>query len=139
MDKLVQRLKTDAADIRADLSPELTARLDAAAQAGQAMPRTPGSGGVAGSFWLASSLTGLAAAMLILLLVNWNRQPEEVLSPETLAHTPPASSQPELPRLFALHASTADLTEPLQDELENLKADLEKARDGVAQDLRSSF
>jgi hypothetical protein len=90
-----------------------------------------------GSLWFASSLTGLAAAIGVIVVLNWNRGEVE-LPPATVADTPSVTDQEEF-RGFPLNAQTADLTEPLQEELLNLQADLEKARESVEKDLRSTF
>jgi hypothetical protein len=38
-----------------------------------------------------------------------------------------------------LRVKTADLAAPLEDELQNLRSDLEKARDNVERDLKFTF
>jgi hypothetical protein len=45
----------------------------------------------------------------------------------------------EIYRPFPLNARTADLTEPLEEELQHLQSDLEKARVSVVRDLRSAL
>jgi hypothetical protein len=139
MDELEKRLKADAEDIRAEITPELQSRLDVAALAFEVAPAATKSTVSSGSLWWASSLTGLVAAMVVIVLVSWNRESVEVVTPETFGSTPQVNAQVELPLLFPLNASTADLTEPLEDELKKLQADLETARESVARDLRSSF
>ena len=139
MDKLEKRLQADAEDIRADVSSELSSRLDASIAATDVLPAAANARGSSATLWWTSSLTGLAAAMLILFLVNLNRESAEVVAPESYPATPIADIQAELPVFLPLTASTAELTEPLEDELKKLQADLETARDTVARDLRSSF
>jgi hypothetical protein len=139
MDKLQAKLKADANRIDAEVSPQLQERIAASLHA---LPMLPAEAKVArttASLWWASSLTGLAAAMLLLVLTSWNRETVEDVSPETYATVPPPDSGSPLTRIIPLNASTAEFTEPLQDELRKLQADLEKARETVARDLRSSF
>ena len=138
MDEFEKRLKVDAANIRVEVSPELQRRLDASMRTVEPIPMAPDTNRTTGSLWLASSLTGLAAAVTVIVLLNWNRQDVEVLPPVTVADTPVATDEYEF-RGFPLNAQTADLTEPLEEELQNLQADLEKARQSVAKDLRTTF
>jgi hypothetical protein len=63
-----------------------------------------------------------------------------------IAPPPPAEavaeSVPEYIREFEqlpLRAKTADLTAPLEEELKNLRSDLERARENVEQDLDFTF
>lgn len=137
MNDLDKRLKDDARNIRSDVSPELQRRLKATVEATERLPLTPERGKTTGSLWFASSLTGLAAAIAVIALLNWDRGQIEP-SPVRIADTPSASTQEEF-RGFPLNAQTADLTEPLEEELLNLQADLEKARESVEKDLRSTF
>jgi len=137
MNDFEKRLKDDAGNIRADVSPELKRRLNATVEATERLPLTPEQTKTTGSLWFASSLTGLAAAIAIIALLNWDRGQIEP-PPVSIADTPPATAEEEF-RGFPLNAQTADLTEPLEEELLNLQADLEKARESVEKDLRSTF
>ena len=122
-----------------EVSPQLRARIDASVQALPMMPPemkadTPGQ-----SLWWSSSLTGLAAAMLVIVPSSAGTGSRRTLCrPRYFATEPSLDDAREAP-MFPLTASTAELTEPLEDELRNLQSDLEKARDSVARDLRSSF
>ena len=138
MDEFEKRLKKDAANICAEVSPELQRRLDASLRGVEPIPMAPDAGRTTGSLWLASSLTGLAAAVSIIVLLNWNRQDAVAPPPVTVADTPVATDEYEY-RGFPLNARTADLTEPLEEELQNLQADIEKARESVTRDLRTTF
>lgn len=83
------------------------------------------------SLWLASSLTGLAAAALVIVLVNLKPSVEPIdTGPKTVV---------TIPNDMRLDARTAEWTAPLEEELRNLQSDLEKARDNVERDLRESF
>ncbi len=136
MDEFERRLKRDADAIEAGATPELRARIDASIHAIEPIRPTakkPGSSPV--NLWWASSLTGLAAAVMVIVLINWNQPgnepiPEEAMAdmtvpPDTVLHTPPP----------ALDIRTADFTSPLEEELVKLQSDIEKARESVKKDL----
>ncbi|MBT8100603.1 MAG: hypothetical protein KJO82_12680 [Gammaproteobacteria bacterium] len=128
MDKLKQALQEDAAQINIEVSPELDARLQASIRnAGAVVPEAPAPRGNAWSFGWASALTGAAAAVLLLVVVNLDR-------PE-----PPASAVPPLDQLHvavpSLNAETAVFTAPLKKELENLESDLRKAEQAVKREI----
>ena len=73
MDDFEKRLSGDAEDIRVEVGPELRARIDASVHgAGRVEPERDRSGAII-SLWWASSLTGLAAAAVIIAVMNWNR------------------------------------------------------------------
>jgi len=86
--------------------------------------------------WWASSLTGLAAAALVIVFINWN-------STVTPVDDQPPSATPgtviSLQSGFPLIAETADWAPPLEEGLKALQSDLEKARENVERDLRLSF
>ena len=136
------RLREDAGRIRAQVSPALRARIDAAWHAVSKSPaalRRPSPRRVQPSSWWASGLTGVAAALLIIVLID--RNGEETVAPPA-AEFPVTAEPPALPDRFGhleLNARTAELTAPLEQELENLRADLERARRNVERDLRSTF
>jgi hypothetical protein len=135
MDNFEQRLKQDAENIAADVSPELRSRIDATIRAGTA-PATQHAKKPAGfRLWLAASLTGAAAAILVVTIA-----PRESSSPrpEQVGRAVPQYA-PELERMFPLRAETAELTAPLEEELKNLQADIEKARENVEEDLEFTF
>ena len=137
MDKLERRLKEDAGLIKAELAPELQERIRASLESTEPAkqpPRTTKTPGT--SLWWASSLTGLAAAALLIVVLNWNGGVEpvvEVSDPATPGITWSIQSG------FPLNAETAEWTAPLEEELKNLQSDLEKARESVERDLRLGF
>jgi hypothetical protein len=134
MDKLERRLKEDAALIKAELAPELQERIRASLESTQPakqMPRTTKTPGT--SLWWASSLTGLAAAALLIVVINWNGGVEPVV--EVSDAVPPGITW-SVQNGFPLNAETAEWTAPLEEELKNLQSDLEKARESVERDLR---
>ena len=135
MDKLERELKRDAEAIRADISPELAARLEASIRAA-APSRRPRRSRASFAWWWFSSLSGVAAAFLLIVFLNRNETPSAV--PEM--QTPVAGDRPPVIVVpitdVPLEVRTVEFAEPLADELENLKSDLEKAREKLASDLR---
>ena len=134
MDKLQQALNDDAAKIRAEVSPELDQRIQASltgisperpARRPARRPLLP---------WWASSLTGVAAAIGVIVLVNSG----------VFAPAPPAPDSavanvngtlPTSPVVPELTARAAVLAGPLEQELENLEADIRKAGQAVRADI----
>ena len=155
MADLEKRLKDDAAAIRADVSPELAARISASIHAAAREPGKPPRRSVGSSLWWASSLTGVAVALVVLALlgrddlatvdpaVESGQEATIAENAENGSALPPTATVPDsttVPRSeFPLNAEAAVFAEPLAEELENLKSDLEKARDDVEEDLRQSF
>ena len=139
MDNLERRLKEDAAKIDIDVPEALSVRIDASLQSVErARPQTrTGRSGVP-AWWL-SGLTGAAVALLLIVLFNRSDTP----TPDLPDEPPVAGVVPEYggwtQSEFPLRAETAASTEPLEEELEKLKTDLEKAREYLEEDLRRSF
>lgn len=138
MDELERQLKKDAGLIKAELSPQLRERIrasvDSTSPADEAPRGTqlpPGT-----NLWWVSSLTGVVAAALIIVLVNWKTATAPV-EEKPLPSTPQAVLS--IHEGFPLNVETADWAHPLKEELRNLQSDLEKARDNVERDLRISF
>ena len=133
MDKLHQALKDDAAKIRAEVSPELDQRIQASLQGiSPERPARPPRRPL--SLWWASSLTGVAAAAGLVVLVN-----SDIFSPgpsvpdNAVANVNGTlSTSPVVPELTA---RAAVLAGPLEQELENLEADLRKAGRAVRADI----
>jgi hypothetical protein len=128
MDKLTRRLRADAEKIEVSISDELDRRIDASLQAvtpevstSAPAPRPP-------LFWWASAVTGAAAALAVIAVVN--RQ-----VPDEPAATPaPVAAAEQMP-MIDLHAEAAMLTQPLEQELEDLQSDLKKAEEKVRRDI----
>lgn len=139
MDDIEQRLKADAEAIRADVTPELESRIRASLAAAHrpARPRERAPGRL---FWVASALTGAAAAAAALLLLDRTAPPAAPVEDpgEAVAVTVPEPGDPGV-GVLPLEIRNADLTRPLEEELGNLKSDLEKAREGVERDVRFMF
>ena len=129
MDKLASRLKHDADRIDVTVTEELDHRITASLHgvtpervADMPRERTRPAG-----FWWASSLTGIAAAAAVIVLVNVQQAEDPVPATPTdiVAAVPVIDWQ----------AESAALTGPLQEELENLQSDLKKAEQKVREDI----
>ncbi len=126
MDNLTRRLREDASQIRADVSPELDARIRASLEAAEPVkedrpkpaPRTA-------PMWWWSSLVGATGALAVIVVLNLNNQPPVPVPTETgvPALTP------------SLNIERAMLTAPLEQELEYLESDLRKAEEALRADL----
>lgn len=142
MDEFEKRLKRDADAIEADVSDELRKRIDASlagveplrpANSAQSKSRS------VGGLWWASSITGLAAAIIVIAMINWNRPVSDVPPMEPVATSTVPRHIETLLSAPQLDLRNADFTSPLEDELVKLRADLEKARNTVARDLDFTF
>jgi len=140
MDEFEKRLKRDADAIEAKVSPELRARIDASLHGIEPVRQARRHAASTVNLWWASSLTGLAAAVIVIALVNWNRPGPDVSPDETFATETELPTEPEWPVGPAiLDIRTADFTSPLEEELNHLRSDIEKARDSVKKDLDFTF
>ena len=138
MDKLARQLREDAASIDADISAQLDSRITASLNAiepeSARKQRQPGRRPI--SFWLASSLTGVAGAIAVLAVLNIGDMNEPPAVSRTVAEN---TVQPiEIP-VLDLDVEAAMLTGPLAQELEALQADLKKAEEVVRADVRIDF
>jgi len=140
MDEFENRLKRDAEDIRAEISPQLKERIDASLRATDRIQPVPESGTSSANLWWASSLTGLAAAIMVIVLINWNRPAAELAPLEPVArHTVPVQVE-DLQMLYPPRlVKTAEFTSPLEEELTRLQADIERARETVKKDIDFTF
>ncbi|HEX7719988.1 MAG TPA: anti-sigma factor, partial [Woeseiaceae bacterium] len=131
--------------IRATVSPALERRIDAALARSQQAAATPAAHEPRREPWirpwLAGSLSGLAVAAAIVLLVGRpdERMPAATPVPQSVAEQKVPEYITLLREQLPLRAETADLTAPLEKELENLQSDIEKARDNLERDLRLAF
>lgn len=133
MDKLANRLRQDAENIEANVSDELDRRIRASLQgvtpadqpAVKPPVRHPG-------FWWASSLTGIAAAAAVIAVINSQQvnSQQDVPPPQPT----PANLLAAVPTID-LKTETAVMTSPLEQELEALQSDIEKARERVREDI----
>ena len=145
MDELKARLIEDAGEIEAVVSPELQRRIDASLHAARETRSVAGGRPAKrNSLWLISSLTGLTAAALVILVISWNQPPETVpqvqVADQQLEVTDNALLDGwNITGGLSLNIESADLTRSLEDELVNLQSDLEKARENVEQDIKFNF
>lgn len=137
MDEFENRLKRDAEEIRAGISPELRTRIDASLRATEQIRPVPESPASGMNLWWASSLTGLAAAVIVIVLINWNRPTNELVPVEAVASVPDNINQNQ--GLYRPQLKTADFTRPLEEELIRLQADIERARKNVREDIDFTF
>ncbi|MEX2124774.1 MAG: hypothetical protein WD795_12845 [Woeseia sp.] len=142
MDNLEQRLKEDAGRIKAPVPPQLKVRIDASLRAHRVTP--PVRRDLTYPLWLAASLTGVTAAVVAIVFMNWAqdwasiRNPELQRTDDAVAYSVPEYVS-EFERQLPLRTKAAVLTAPLEEELKNLRTDLEKARENVEQDLEFPF
>lgn len=145
MDELKTRLIEDAGEIEAVVSPELQRRIDASLHAARETRSVAGQRPAKrNSLWLISSITGLTAVALVILVIDWNRQleeaPQEQVADQQLEFTDDALLDGwNITGGLSLNIESADLTRSLEDELVNLQSDLEKARENVEQDIKFNF
>lgn len=131
MDKLTKQLKRDAGMIEVEISDELDRRISASLRGvspvREASRRRPM------VFWWASSLTGVAAALALIAVLNARSERE---LPETIPETSPVAmaSSPTTP-IIEWNAESAMLTNPLRKELQDLQSDIDKARKKVREDI----
>lgn len=134
MDKLGQRLKDDALLIDAEISPQLERRIEASLRAVE--PEMPGRRAVQrrpALFWWASSLTGIAASLVVIAAINFSSTPDRNAEPQLATTTNPVIELNTPP--VDWKAESAMLTEPLQRELQDLRADIKKAELKVKRDI----
>jgi hypothetical protein len=132
MDKLAEKLKADAAAIDVHISDDLDRRIAASLQGvepeqpSEAAPRPRPA-----LFWWASSLSGVAAALAVIAIINSQSQTDDM--PVAIAQTSPVNEI--LTPVIDWKTESAMLTQPLQRELEDLRADIRKAEEKVKQDI----
>ena len=133
MDKLERKLKQDAADIDATVTPELQARLDATLHAleSKSPPARKSQTGL--DWWWLSSLTGIAAALLLIVYLNRGGVVEESVAPPVAVESMPDIMIAPLAEI-PLDIRSAEFADPLAQELENLQSDFEKAREKLGFD-----
>ena len=137
MDKFTRKLREDADRIDAEISAQLDSRIRASLTGIEPEAlRQEGPRRRPAWFWLASSLTGVAAAVAVIAVLNVMQPEEPVAVPRVAAgHTPQPVALPALD----LDVRAAMLADPLAQELEDLQADLKKAEELVRGDVRIDF
>lgn len=128
MDKLAKRLREDADQIEVLISPELENRIEASLRSVSQDGVAPANSKQTASFWWASSLTGVAATLAIIAVVNLSKPEPEI------GITEPPQQAFSVPQ-FDWKAKTAMLTETLEQELVDIQSDLKKAEQAVRDDI----
>lgn len=129
MDKLAEQLRRDAEQIDAQVSPQLEDRIRASLESASqdqpdARPARPSA-----TFWWASSLTGIAAAVLVITLVNLSSTEPE----SSVTQPPPADYVAS--QFGDWNLQPAVLTQTLEQELDDIQADLRKAEQALREDI----
>jgi len=133
MDKLTKQLRDDADKIECSVSEELDDRIRASLEGIQPEPvRRPRRESKSFSFWWASSLTGVAAAIAMIAFINL-----QAPGPGTVATE--SNPQPLVIPTVQWQTETAVFTSPLEEEFEKLQTDLKKAEEVVKQDIDRLF
>ncbi len=139
MDEFTERLKADAANIEADVSTELRARIDASIRALDHDEAAAVRKSRPVFRWWASSGTGLVAAVLVIAFLNRTTTEEAVEILDVSAGVVVPEYVRQLDVKFLLEAEYVEFTEPLENELDKLKSDMAKVRDNVRRELRSTL
>jgi hypothetical protein len=127
MDKLAGKLRSDAEQIEVSITPQLDDRIRASLEgvtqdnSAAKIRRQPA------SFWWASSLTGVAATVAIVAIVNLTGPEPEV----GITQPPPSLTANQ----FDWKLKPAVLTRTLEQELEDIQADFKKAEQAVRSDI----
>lgn len=133
MDKLAERLRHDAEQIDVTISTELDVRIRASLHGVKPESQTPTrSMSRSSTFWWASSLTGVAIAFALVVVLN-------LKSPES---TPVASNAATIPLVLPTvkwNVRTAVLTSSLEQEFDDLAADLKKVEQVLKEDIDAVF
>jgi hypothetical protein len=133
MDKLAKQLRNDAHRIECAVSEELDDRIRASLEGIQPESvQRPRRESKSFSFWWASSPTGVAAAIVVIAFINLQAPGPGSVSTES-------NPQPLVIPTVQWHTETAVFTSPLEQELEDLQADLKKAEEAVKQDIDRLF
>lgn len=128
MDNLAKKLSADAEQIDVSISPQLDDRIRASLQSVSQEKAATTSKSQPTSFWWASSLTGVAATLAIIAIVNLSGPESE---PGVTEPPPPSMATSRID----FNLKPAMLTQTLEQELENIQSDLKKAEQVVRDDL----
>jgi len=132
MDKLANQLKADAALIETEISDELDRRIEASLYGVEPLqPLIVAPRRRPASFWWASSLTGVAAALAVIAVLN-SASPTAPAAPRVAQISP--VNQPITP-IIDWKTESAMLTRPLQRELQDLQSDMKKAEEKVKREI----
>lgn len=128
MDKLAEQLRKDAEQIDVQVSAQLDERIRASLEsASQEQPNAPPARRSA-IFWWASSMTGIAATLLVIAIMNLS--PTE---PDVGITEPPPEQY--IASEFEFNLKPAILTQTLEKELVDIQADLKKAEQALRDDI----
>ncbi len=137
MDKLDQKLKQDADAIEATITPALQARLDATLHAlePKSPPATKSRPGL--GWWWLSSLTGVAAALLLIVYMNRGEVAQETVAPVVVEAPPDVNIAPLVEKPLDIRSAeyAEDIADPLAEELRNQQTEFEKAREKLGFDV----
>ncbi|MGI9272638.1 MAG: hypothetical protein ACR2QT_12740 [Woeseiaceae bacterium] len=128
MDKLANRLRRDADQIEVVVSPELDDRIRASIEGATQDRAAVKPNQRPTSFWWASSLTGVAATLAVIGVINLSGPEPEIPTTEPPV---PSFAMPQ----FDWKPKTAMLTETLEQELQDIQSDLKKAEQAVKEDF----
>lgn len=129
MDEFGRQLKHDAERIDVAVDPERAKRIEASLAAAERRPAVEAARPRSRTFHVASALTGVAAAAVLVAVLLPGADERE----EPPAATPAYAGQ--LPNPIPLELRQADLTDPLKQELERLESDARKVREKLERDL----
>ncbi|MGY8793805.1 MAG: hypothetical protein ACKVJN_01570, partial [Woeseiales bacterium] len=119
MDDFEKRLKQDANAVNADISSDLRSRIDASLRGVEQIRSETSTENSQTNLWWVSSLTGLAAAIAIIVMLNLN-QAESISTPgeDSLVSRPTVPETPDYSPLFPpiLDVQAADFASPLEEE-----------------------
>jgi hypothetical protein len=140
MDEFEKRLKRDADAMQVEVTPALRSRIDASLHGVEPIRPVEARERASTRLWWASSLTGLAAVVALIVIGNLD-QPESGADPDSVLVVRTEPPMPvELPLISPeLDIRSAEFTSPLEEELLKLQADLEKARETVRKDVDFTF
>ena len=118
MDEFEKRLKRDAAAVKADMPPELRLRIDASLRGVEPIKPVAAARPTSTRLWWASSLTGLAAVIALVLIGTFNGPDSaDVQEVDVIARTEPPLPV-DLPLLSPeLDIRSVDFVSPLEEEL----------------------
>lgn len=136
MDEFENKLKRDAEAVKAEVSPELRARIDASLRGVEPIRPVSTPRSAPNRLWWASSLTGLAA-VVALVIINTFDSPDstDIQEVDVVARTEPPLPAELLLLSPELDIRSVEFVSPLEEELIKLQSDLEKARENVRQDV----
>lgn len=133
MDRLAKTLRDDAERIEVEIGADLQHRIDATLRSvGPEKAAVATAPARPALFWWASSLTGLAAAMVTIVIINQlaNRSVAPALDAPTTSVVATGATS-----LIEWKTQPAMLTSPLHAELAALQADIKKAEQKVKEDI----